>query len=109
MAPRNDERRSHAKRAFPSERRCYPQPLTWVGIPAPDLVTVQDFLRFYIATSYPQLDKKVPTADAIYTVGEWFFAASLGSLARRPWPRTGVRCIMYDEDLRYPPHSGFSG
>jgi hypothetical protein len=45
-----------------------------VGVPAPDLVTVKDFLRFYIVTSHPQLDKKVPTADAIYTVGEWFFA-----------------------------------
>ena len=45
-----------------------------VGVPAPDLVTVKDFLRFYIATSHPQLDKRVPTADAICTVGEWFFA-----------------------------------
>jgi hypothetical protein len=44
------------------------------GVTAPDLVTVKDFLRFYIATSHPQLDKKVPTADAICTVAEWFFA-----------------------------------
>lgn len=43
-------------------------------VPAPDLVTVKDFLRFYIATSHPQIDKYKPTADAICTVGEWFFA-----------------------------------
>ncbi|KIW99637.1 uncharacterized protein Z518_11050 [Rhinocladiella mackenziei CBS 650.93] len=47
-------------------------------VPAPDLVTVKDFLRFYIATSRPRLDKDSekprPTADAICTVGEWFFA-----------------------------------
>lgn len=44
------------------------------GVPAPDLVTVKDFLRFYAATSHPQIDKERPTADAICTVGEWFFA-----------------------------------
>jgi hypothetical protein len=37
-------------------------------------VTVKDFLRFYVATSNPQIDTKRPTADAICTVGEWFFA-----------------------------------
>jgi hypothetical protein len=37
-------------------------------------VTVKDFLRFYVATSHPQIDKYKPTADAICTVGEWFFA-----------------------------------
>jgi len=44
------------------------------GISGPDLVTVKDFLEFYAATSHPQLDKKRPTADVIYTDGEWFFA-----------------------------------
>jgi hypothetical protein len=44
------------------------------SVPAPDLVTVKDFLRFYIATSHPQIDNYRPTADAICTVGEWFFA-----------------------------------
>ena len=42
-------------------------------IAAPDLVTVKDFIRFYIATSRPQL-ASVPTADSINTVAEWFFA-----------------------------------
>jgi hypothetical protein len=48
------------------------------GVSAPDLVTVKDFLRFYIATSHPQLEKGASrprsTADAICTVAEWFFA-----------------------------------
>ena len=43
------------------------------GIAAPDLVTVKDFVRFYIATCRPQLTN-VPTVDSIYTVAEWFFA-----------------------------------
>lgn len=43
------------------------------GVEAPDLATVKDFLRFYIATSRPQLTKK-PTVDSINTVAEWFFA-----------------------------------
>lgn len=44
-----------------------------VGVVAPDLVTVKDFLRFYIATSSPQITN-VPTVDSINTVAEWFFA-----------------------------------
>jgi hypothetical protein len=40
------------------------------GVPAPDLVTVEDFLRFYIATSHPQIDNYRPTADAICTVSK---------------------------------------
>ena len=43
------------------------------GVAAPDLVTVKDFFRFYIATSSPQLTD-VPTVDSINTVAEWFFA-----------------------------------
>ena len=43
------------------------------GIEAPDLATVKDFLRFYIATSHPQL-ADVPTTESINTVAEWFFA-----------------------------------
>ena len=42
-------------------------------IAAPDLVTVKDFIRFYIATSRPKLTNK-PTVDSINTVAEWFFA-----------------------------------
>jgi hypothetical protein len=40
------------------------------GIEAPDLVIVKDFLRFYIATSRPQL-VNVPTIASINTVAEW--------------------------------------
>ena len=43
------------------------------GADAPGLVTVKDFIRFYIATSTPRLDK-VPTADSINIAAEWFFA-----------------------------------
>jgi hypothetical protein len=38
-------------------------------VEAPDLVTVKDFLRFYIATSRPLLTSK-PRADSINTVAE---------------------------------------
>jgi hypothetical protein len=34
---------------------------------------LKDFLRFYVATSRPQLSNK-PTVDSINTVAEWFFA-----------------------------------
>jgi hypothetical protein len=40
----------------------------------PDLVTVKDFPRFYVATSKSDIGKDRPTADSICTVGEWFFA-----------------------------------
>jgi hypothetical protein len=43
------------------------------GITAPDLVTVKDFVRFYIATSHSQLTD-VSTVDSINTAAEWFFA-----------------------------------
>jgi len=45
-------------------------------VTAPDLATVKDFIRFYVATSKPQLDKveKRPTADSINIAAEWFFA-----------------------------------
>jgi hypothetical protein len=42
-------------------------------VAAPDLVTVKDFLRFYIATNSPQITN-IPTVDSINTVAEWFFA-----------------------------------
>ena len=66
------------------------------GVPAPDLVTVKDFLRFYVATSHPQIDKYKPTADAICTVGEWFFAGFTRvtghlSLLMLPSSRRGAR------------------
>ncbi len=43
------------------------------SIDAPDLATVQDLLRFYIATSRPLLTQE-PTVDFVNTVAEWFFA-----------------------------------
>ncbi|KAK5080233.1 hypothetical protein LTR05_008746 [Lithohypha guttulata] len=39
----------------------------------PDLATVKDFLRFYIATSQPRLAAQT-TTDSMGTVAEWFFA-----------------------------------
>ena len=44
-----------------------------VGVAAPDLATVKDFFRFYIATSSPKI-ANVPTVESINTVAEWFFA-----------------------------------
>jgi hypothetical protein len=44
-----------------------------LGVEAPNLATVKDFLRFYIDTSRPRLTEK-PTVDSISTVAEWFFA-----------------------------------
>lgn len=44
-----------------------------LGVEAPNLATVKDFLRFYIATSRPHLTEKL-TVDSISTVAEWFFA-----------------------------------
>jgi len=43
------------------------------SVAAPDLKTVKDFIRFYIATCRPQL-ADVSTVDSINTVAEWFFA-----------------------------------
>lgn len=41
------------------------------GAEAPYLTTVEDFLRFYVTTSRPQLSHK-PTVDSVNTVTEWF-------------------------------------
>jgi hypothetical protein len=43
------------------------------GVEAPDLATVKDFFRFYIATSCGRIVDK-PTPDSINTIAEWFFA-----------------------------------
>jgi hypothetical protein len=43
------------------------------GVKAPDLTTIKDFFRFYIATSCGRIVAK-PTADLINTNAEWFFA-----------------------------------
>ena len=40
---------------------------------APDLVTIKDFFRFYIAISCGRIVAK-PTVDSINTNAEWFFA-----------------------------------
>lgn len=37
------------------------------GIEVPNLATVKDFFRFYIATSYPVIGD-VPTIDSIYSI-----------------------------------------
>ncbi|KAH0543790.1 hypothetical protein FGG08_001972 [Glutinoglossum americanum] len=43
------------------------------GAPAPDIETVKDFIRFYIATSQGRLDRR-STVDSVNTYAEWFFA-----------------------------------
>jgi hypothetical protein len=43
------------------------------GVQAPDLATVEDFLRFHAATSCGKIVTK-PTADSINAFAEWFFA-----------------------------------
>lgn len=43
------------------------------GVDAPDMVTVKDFVRFYVATSRGKIVRQ-PTADTINTCAEWFFA-----------------------------------
>lgn len=43
------------------------------GVDAPDLATVKDFLRFYIATSRGKIVEK-PTPDSVNSFAEWFFA-----------------------------------
>jgi hypothetical protein len=42
------------------------------GVDAPDLATVKDFFRFYIATSCGRI-MIIPTADSINSIAEWFF------------------------------------
>jgi hypothetical protein len=42
------------------------------GVEAPDLATIKDFFRFYIATSCGRIVAK-PTVDSINTNTEWFF------------------------------------
>jgi hypothetical protein len=43
-------------------------------VDAPDLTTVKDFLRFYIATSRGKIDENErPTADLVNTFTQWFF------------------------------------
>jgi hypothetical protein len=44
------------------------------GAAAPDLATVKDFSRFYIATSRPRLDASRPTMDSVNIVAKLFFA-----------------------------------
>ena len=43
------------------------------GAPAPDIETVKDFFRFYIATSWGILNHR-STVDSVNTYAEWFFA-----------------------------------
>jgi hypothetical protein len=45
------------------------------GVGVPDLATVKDFPRFYIATSRGKIDENErPTVDSVNTFAEWFFA-----------------------------------
>ena len=64
---------AHKGLAPPAEAAARRQHLR-AGAAAPDLATVKDFLRFYIATSQPRLAAAKPTVDCINIVAEWFFA-----------------------------------
>lgn len=44
------------------------------SVAAPDLATLKDFIRFYIATSRPCLDAERLTVDSVNIIAEWFFA-----------------------------------
>lgn len=63
--------------SFPDEDLARGQYLV-ESVSAPELVTVEEFLRFYIATSHLKLDKSVlkprPSTDASYTFIEGLFA-----------------------------------
>jgi hypothetical protein len=43
------------------------------GVDAPDLASMKDFLRFYVAISRGKIVQR-PTADSINTVAVWFLA-----------------------------------
>ena len=45
----------------------------YYGVEAPNLATIKDFFRFYIATSCGRIVEK-PTVDSINTNTEWFLA-----------------------------------
>jgi len=67
-------RREYAQKGLspPSEETARRQYL-WPGVACPDLATVKDFIRFYIATNNRRLDER-PTVDSVNIVAEWFFA-----------------------------------
>jgi hypothetical protein len=65
-----DMRKDAVQRGLPApDEETAREQCLWPGIEAPDLATVKDFLRFYIATSRPRLAEK-PTVDSINTVAE---------------------------------------
>ena len=43
------------------------------NVEAPDLATVEDFLRFHAAASKGKIKEKI-TSDSLNTFAEWFFA-----------------------------------
>jgi hypothetical protein len=61
-------------------------------VEAPDLESVKDFLRFYIATSQPKLADK-PNVDSINTVAEWFFAGFTRITGTETKGRREERCV----------------
>jgi len=66
---------------------CTWDPPAWV---CPDLTAVKDFVRFYVATSQPQIGEK-PTINPINTVIEWFFAGFTRVTVRRG-ERRSMQC-----------------
>lgn len=63
------------------------------GVEAPDVVTIKDFVRSYIATSQPRIEE-VPTAESINGILEFFFAGFTESPGPRPTKRTEAKCTM---------------
>ena len=71
---RNAKRHAPARASDPYEASSR-QHCLYTGVDAPDLATVKDFLRVYIATSRGKIDENErPTVDSVKTFAEWFFA-----------------------------------
>jgi hypothetical protein len=53
------------------------------GVDAPALLTVKDFLRFYVAASRGKVVQRT-TADLVYTFAQWVFFAGFTRVTRTP-------------------------
>jgi hypothetical protein len=80
-------------------------------VEAPDLATIKDFFRFYIATSSGRIVVK-PTVDSINTNAEWFFAGFTRvtgtEINEKDSPETDRR-EMVNREIRGTGHAGTRG
>ena len=60
------------------------------GVEAPDLATIKDFFRFFIATSCGKIVTK-PTVDSINTNAEWLFTGKQSPQVSAKPARTCMR------------------